>query len=313
MRKFIYKTVIFILLLIITDITIGLLFDHLCKNAIGGNNYDYHYISDKCNEDILIYGSSRACHHYIPQILEDSFNLSSYNCGSDGNGIITMYGRYRMIKERHTPKIVIYDTSFRFDLFENDNTCYLNTLKCYCGNSTIDSIFGSVNIIERIKTKSKMYIHNSNISSVISNYLFSKIKGEKGYIPFYDTMDYEPKAPKTKKETLDLLKLQYFEKFIEENCRESKVFICISPIYYESDFHYYDKLIELCNKYDIKFLNHYNDTLFCGKKEYFKDTTHLNHKGATLYTQIIAKEIKELLSKEADCKQPNDSTAEVSI
>ena len=39
----------------------------------------------------------------------------------------------------------------------------------------------------------------------------------------------------------------------------------------------------------------YDNLLILAKKEYFKDSFHLNHTGATAYTKMIASEIKPLL------------------
>ncbi len=42
-------------------------------------------------------------------------------------------------------------------------------------------------------------------------------------------------------------------------------------------------------------LNYASDTLFLNKKEYFKDSTHLNHEGAVLFTSLLVPELKRLL------------------
>jgi len=51
----------------------------------------------------------------------------------------------------------------------------------------------------------------------------------------------------------------------------------------------------LAKEEKVPLLNHYTDKCFTTKKEYFKDSYHLNHIGATAYTKMIAGEIKQLL------------------
>lgn len=296
MRKIIYKSLIFIALLFCTDCILGFAFDYLFKNGKGGNSYTQSYIANKCNEDIIIYGSSRANHHYIPRIFEDSLKLSSYNCGTDGAGIITMYGRHNMIKKRNIPKIIIYELTNGFDITKNDNVKYLKHLKTFAGDETIDSIIKSVDRNEYIKLKCNTFRHNSQLFSLFSNYLVSPIIGDKGYVALKDVMNYEPEKPMNNDSiTTDDLKLAYLEKFILENKDCSKLIFCISPIYYKSDINEYKAALDLCKKHGVVVFEHLNDTTFIGKKEYFKDATHLNDKGATKYTNIITQKIKELL------------------
>ena len=296
MRKTIYKSFIFIALLFCTDSILGIAFDYLFENGKGGNSYTQNYIANKCNEDVIIYGSSRANHHYIPRILEDTLRLSSYNCGTDGTGIITMYGRHNLIKKRHTPKIVIYELTKEFDISKNDNVKYLKYIKVFAGNEKIDSIIKSVDRNEYIKLKCNTFRYNSQIFSLFSNYLVSSIIGDKGYSALKDVMNYEPEKPMNNAGiTVDNLKLSYLEKFILENKDCSKLIFCISPTYYKTDINEYKAALDLCKKYGVVVYEHLNDTTFIGKKEYFKDAYHLNDKGATIYTKIIAQKIKELL------------------
>ena len=73
--------------------------DYVVKNIeVGGRGRD-NYICDKSVDDILIFGSSRAVHHYNSSMIEDSLGMSCYNCGDDGNGIILSYGRLSMISQ----------------------------------------------------------------------------------------------------------------------------------------------------------------------------------------------------------------------
>ena len=173
---------------------------------------------------------------------------------------------------------------------------YLKRLKTFAGDETIDSIIKSVDRNEYIKLKCNTFRHNSQLFSLFSNYLVSPIIGDKGYVALKDVMNYEPEKPMNNDSiTTDDLKLAYLEKFILENKDCCKLIFCISPIYYKSDINEYKAALDLCKKHGVVVFEHLNDTTFIGKKEYFKDASHLNDKGATNYTNIITQKIKELL------------------
>ena len=131
--------------MIVIDCVIGTMFSTLLAKAKGGNNARNNYINDYTTQDILIFGSSRAIHHYHPTIISDSTDMTCYNCGQDGNGVILNYGRLLMIGKRYKPKMIIYDVQNTFDLTAGeDNHKYLAWLKAYYDHEGVDNIFDSV-------------------------------------------------------------------------------------------------------------------------------------------------------------------------
>ena len=142
MKKFVSKVIWFLIGLVVLDVLVGLGARYLVGHAKGGdtglNNYICHEMKDEC----IVFGSSRGMHHYDPNIIADSLGMSCWNCSLDGNGIILMYGRYKMLSARYTPKMLIYDVQTSFDLLENDNHKYLRNLRYYYDEPGVDSIFG---------------------------------------------------------------------------------------------------------------------------------------------------------------------------
>ena len=138
MKKFILYTLLFFTVVAVVDFAAGKVFYYLQSRA-GGRTGAEWYACKESHEDIIIMGSSRASHHYVPQIFEDSLGLSCFNAGQDGNGIILQYGRWKMIRERYTPKMVIYDVTYNFDLGVNDNMTYIDRLKPFCKDRKVKS------------------------------------------------------------------------------------------------------------------------------------------------------------------------------
>ena len=79
MRTFILKVLTFLLIMVVVDVCIGYAFGYLASHPKGGDNARNNYICESTHEDILIFGSSKAIHHYNPLIFSDSLKMSCYN------------------------------------------------------------------------------------------------------------------------------------------------------------------------------------------------------------------------------------------
>ena len=81
LARFLKTASIFILTLILIDLLAGALLKTLYfKQKYESLTYDINY----ADQDVLVFGSSRALHHYVPSIFENKLHMSFYNCGRDG-------------------------------------------------------------------------------------------------------------------------------------------------------------------------------------------------------------------------------------
>ena len=293
MKRFIYKVIVFVVGLVALDYMIGLGGRYLVDHAKGGDTGLNTYICRKMTEECLIFGSSRGMHHYDPNIITDSLGLSCWNCSLDGNGIILMYGRYRLLSTRYTPKMIIYDVS-SFDLVEDDKHKYLGSLRCFYGEPAVDSIFWDVDAKERLKMLSSCYRYNSTWIQLFSDNIHPLRSDDKGYRPMDKEMLYEPQISKSAPKDIlyDSLKLVYLEKLVIA-CQEkdTKLIFAVSPCYGQTDDIIYRPLKDLCARYNVPLLSHYCDPEFVHDKSLFYDSSHMNRKGATRYTQMLVSEI----------------------
>ncbi len=302
MVRFLKKTVFFFALMAVIDLSCGLGFNMLKQHAKGGDTRKNYYIAEQSCDDILVLGSSRAARHYDPRVLEEASGLSCYNAGEPGCGVITAYARYRMVADRKTPKMVLYEVSPRFDYFKGeDNSKYLGRVRQYADKLPVKAMFLDLgDNLERLRLLSNMYKNNSFIvHNVIDN--LSGSKDNKGFKPLKGVMKADGiyKSKKKKEFEVDSVKLAYMEKLIDELIeKDVKVCFLVSPkgiskedaANEESE---YAPIVDLCRKYNVPFINHTFMDRISDHREYFHDFVHFNYEGAGVYTKVISEELKQ--------------------
>ena len=124
----------------------------------------------------------------------------------------------------------------------------------------------------------------------------------KGYEPLYGILSTptieNADIDKNKYHAIDTLKLLYVEKLIQaiKHDNVSLVFV-ISPSYNplkQETRKQYDEAIKLAQAYSIPFLDCSDLENISGNRELFQDFTHLNDRGATLFTQKLIGNLKQL-------------------
>jgi hypothetical protein len=280
------------------DIALGMFFSFLRSHAKGGSTANCEYIANRATDDIIILGSSRATHHYIPQIIEDSLGLSCYNCGEEGNGIVLAYGRFKMLTSRYKPKLVIYEMTPGYDYGTQDpNTKYLGYLRPYYEKEGIKPIFDVFdNGLSCLKMRSKMY---QNTSKLLPNLLDNLTYRDniRGYAPLFGSYTTSKTqtavASKDDKTIIDSLKLSYVEKLIvEAKTKNIPLVFMISPqCGAETSIKSYEPEINLCKEYDIPFFNYINYNGIADNQAFFQDISHMNNNGAIAYTQMLVKDV----------------------
>lgn len=303
MKKFLLEVILFFALVAVMDVICGWGFDYLKSKARGGQTFKNEYLFNTCKDDILILGSSRANHHYLPCVITDSIGLTCYNAGEQGCGIIPAYVRYRVVCEKKKPKLVLYEVTPRYDYFMDKNgySNYLGAIRQYADKNDIKKMYLDFSDnLEPLRLFSGMYRNNSSLIKNVKDIL-KPSPNNNGYDPLYGVIHSKTKQKgkeiKTVQE-IDSLKLSYFERLVVETKADGvKLIFIVSPSYkYHGGIADYEPAIELSRRYDIPMLNYDSCEQFIGKDEYFQDNTHLNNSGALAYTKYIIPQIKTLLN-----------------
>ncbi|MBO2523020.1 MAG: hypothetical protein CW336_04065 [Bacteroidetes bacterium] len=306
MKCFIYKIILFFILVSLLDICVGLLGDYLQSHAKGGSTRDINDLVINDCHDILIFGSSRASHHYDSPFLSDTLALDVYNAGFDGNGVVLAYPILLNILERCEPQMVIYDITNSFDIVRNsaddNNIRYLSNLKPYYKIPVVKEVIQSISSKDYLKMYSAMYRYNSNIPTMFVDNLKYRSNRNKGYSPLYGNYDnFEIHSTVTKQEyAIDSLKIYWLERLASlKNDKNLRMVWVISPYFTPSvvDDKSLSIVNELASNYNIPLWNYYNDTSFVRKSELFVDASHLNNVGSREFSRIVASEITNSLNK----------------
>jgi hypothetical protein len=299
MKLFVAKVFLFTILMVIIDATIGTALTAINRQVNKGDYGRNNYIANKTSQQVLIFGSSRAIHHYDTHIISDSLGMTCYNCGDDGMGIILQYPRLASIVQRYEPRLVIYDIIPAFDITTSDNSKYLARLRLMSNNKFAQKVCYEVDSTEQFKQLSKLYCFNSTFADVVAQYISNSTSTAEQYTyaPLTGELKEEKQSKNIIKKENDSLKLKYLEQFVEL-CKKhnTKVVFVASPAYKESDISDFKPIEDICKKEHIPLLMHFNDSAYVYDKSLFYDEAHLNQRGAEKYTSQIVQEIKVLLN-----------------
>jgi len=297
MKKFIFHILLFFAIVSVVDYTAGKIFSRLQSRA-GGRTGAEWYVCNEMKDDIVIMGSSRASHHYVPQIITDSIGLSCYNAGQDGNGIILQYGRWKMISKRYTPKVVIYDVNPSFDLCLNDNMAYVDRLKPFCDKSDVRGYIADIFPKEKLKLFSQMYRYNYKFIEMVADCSKSSGDNLNGYIPLNGEIRKEmvdrDRPSKTTLIDEDQVKVYYLRQLAKEcNAIGTQLVFVASPAFRGGSYTAtcFSAIERIAKEYDLKFLYYYESN-YSETPGFFKDSQHLNNDGAVEFSTEIVKQVQ---------------------
>ena len=168
-----------------------------------------------------------------------------------------------------------------------------------------DSIIYSVSPTEKFKLISRLYAYNSFFIDIISQKYSKSTSTAKNFTfaPLDGIMNYQPHLEKDGIDNpkADSLKLKYLERLIHD-CKQNgtRLVFVSSHIYLGVWNTSLDWLSKVCEHNNIRYYNHYFDTVFYKKPSLFADSYHLNKVGAELFSRLLSHEIKNdsIMSRE---------------
>ena len=296
-KKLILNIGLVILVVFILDFAIGKTLRHFYFKETSGFHYRTTYSIDSTKAAILIFGSSSANHHYEPRAFEDTFGVSFYNTGRDGNGIFYQTALLKSVLHRYTPQIIVLDYSGDFSNGRKEYDKSSSLLPYYQQHSEVKEEVELRGPFEKIKLWSQIYPFNSQVLTIaIGNMEANKNREPdiKGYVPMktvrppqmqVDTTDkiYEP----------DPNKVNAFKEFVGMAKKSgADFFVICSPRFQKlARYQEVDICKQICAEEKVPFWDFSRDTFFLNRQDLFYDTKHLNEDGSKLFSNLIANKI----------------------
>ncbi|MDN3643382.1 hypothetical protein QWY87_11770 [Lutimonas halocynthiae] len=307
MLKLFRRILVLIIIIALLDIGFGFLLGRIMDMSPDGRYYKAKYSLEKCEEDLVIFGNSRAETNYAPFVFEDSLNLSCWNTGRGGQTLPFWIAMKNGLLKRYSPKTVIINVESDF-LIPNLDEAYERAgflRPFYYKHPEIRPIIDKISFFEKYLMISQLYSYNSSFYYLLRPFLIKGIDGNRndkgwktksGNIANTENLEIEHINRNNKKINDNTLKEfnNFINSLVDHGC---EIYVVISPIYGEniestSSMEYLESMdmltvINLGNKSDL-----YNNP------NYFKDPGHLNVQGAIEFSKILSHKILDF--KRAD-------------
>ena len=305
-KKLILNTGLVAIVVFVLDFAIGRTLRHFYFKETSGLHYRTTYSMEETKADILIFGASRANHHYVPEVFQDSLKQTFYNTGRDANGIFYQTALLKSVLKRYTPKIIILDYAGEFG---KDRKVYENISSLSPYYRRHEEIRNEVELrgpFEKFKLVSEIYPFNSQLLTIaIGNMEANKKRNpdNKGYVPLFTTWPPEMQVfNATKMYPVDSNKVNSLKEFIIK-AKESgaKIYVVYSPLYQKlARYPEVEICSSICSVAKVPFLDFSRDTFFLKRRELFYDVVHLNDEGAKIFSGKIADIIKKDMNSVTD-------------
>ena len=259
-------------------------------------------------ESVVVLGASRAKHHYKPSVIDKETGLTSYNYGRDGRNIFNQYiiANELLSHASVKPKIFILEVA-SIDIEDTpgwNGEKLSNLFPLYKKNTEVREIVDREDPESGFALKYiNLYRYNSSLFDYLKN-LSASHNGDilKGYTPLYSEWPDDAEIlDESENFSLYPWKEVYLKKLIElSKDNDVKIVFYNSPDFKIVKFQqaWESKIEAICAEYNVSFINHAHDSLFLSHREWFNEPFHLNDKGASEYSSIVAKEINEYIKNE---------------
>lgn len=265
--------------------------------------------SAKMQNEVAVYGSSRAWCHYDPEILKDSLNAETYNLGMDGYGFYMQHMRHlEYFRYNKHPKYIILN----LDLFTFEMPKGL-----YNATQFIPYMSHSENMRSYMRplqgfTRFDYYVpllryygRKSECISLISDAVQGKQSlpmRHKGYHAHASEWneDFKNAAKLMEKYSIviDSPVVQLMDRFLTDCARERiQVIMVYSPEniairdFLRNKQQLVDLYREIAQRHHLVFLD-YSDDPLCYDRSNFYNASHLNARGSRLFSQKLGHYLK---------------------
>ncbi|MBR1883093.1 MAG: hypothetical protein IJ808_08835 [Muribaculaceae bacterium] len=307
MKRIVITGLLLVLVVVAGDRFIGSLLSWGYHATTCGEIGRLNEVLDSVETPIVVVGSSRALHHYVPSVISDSTGLECYNCGFEGEQVQFYYALLRQLHARYSPQLIVCELTYDMDVDDLPWNVKLNHLRMMDRLSCRDSILCSYDPLERVSLLSAIYPYNSLLPIIAMSQkpdAYDAPDVDNGYMPQYRIFDDkrlngEFRAKKT--ESVDSVKWSYLTKLVKEY--GDKLIMFVSPRYMSKENDIYGEVENLCATHGVPFYCFVDHPVISTDITLWDDDGHMNDRGARAYSQMVAPLIKQRLLQIQNKKQ----------
>ncbi|MBQ4819559.1 hypothetical protein [Aquimarina sp. MMG016] len=297
------KIIKFVIIILVADFVLGSVSQKIFFSQKTGKYARATYAVEKSNAEVLIFGSSHAHRHYVPEVFEKELNKTCYNAGAEGQQLLFHTALQEMIIKRKKPDLMILNIDDSFLYLSDIAYDRLSDLHPYYDDHSeaLRPILGLKSNLIDFKLFFKSYQTNSTIIHALRYYVSPQVD-YKGYRPLYGKVNSNTKKHDQQevKEYIEVIEKDFVNalKTFINNAKENNINLVFatSPTYNKvnySENKSFSLIKEIAGKENVPFIDLFNDTQFLNKGELFHDPSHLNDDGAKLFTKLLADKILE--------------------
>ena len=292
-RSFLYSSIMLVVLVFAADQLVGLFLEDLVLKQKKGEFHEISHALKHVDEDVLIFGSSRAVRHYDPNVISDSLRLSAFNVGKLGNTLLYSDAVFAQILLFHRPKMVILDISpieFAKSERERGKKSMVNALLKFREFPAIENRLQTVSPRELLLSKIfRTYKFNSALYTLLINDSGkSDLNESKGFQARHGVMVTSHLVNEHNQDYVeDPFMVKTFHNFLKNAKKNNiEVNVVISPTTLKQTNTSVAKIKTITRSYGFNFIDLSLRPEFRNISFYY-DKTHLNETGAKKFSKLL--------------------------
>ena len=309
MRRFFLSLGLLFVLLWAADFAVGAALARL-YHASPGESGDWLGRAFAARAPIVVCGSSRVEHHYMVDSLTAELGVKAYNLGQPKSwGALYQYGASQMILRHYTPRLWIMEVETGTYAYPERFEHLVSFVPYVREEPAAAELLDLRSRWEPLKRVSHIYPYNSLLVGLLSPYLGQRPHLRSGFVPLHGSIADDPKhgVPDDAPEILDRpapdsLKMKYLRKTLASlRARGVTVLAIRSPywppteVHMENDRKAERNLREVFTGLGIRYMDFSaaHAPVFADPA-LFMDASHLNERGALVFTRALADSIRGL-------------------
>lgn len=294
-----------LLIVFLADRGIGFGLAYFYENEKQGDNSKTTYaLTGKIKEDVLVFGSSRAAHHYVSDLIEKTLGLTCYNVGRDGMKLSYYHVLLKSILSYHKPKMIVLDLNHDdFMLEQKYRDKLITALLPYIDKSAaVANYLHTEAPLEAWKANlSHLYRYNSIPSSLLMNRLGVGQKHLAGYEPLKKSKikgGFQVQLVNNEEYVEDQALVEEFESFVKTVKDQGiELYVVSSPTLKRVKYSSINTANRVLGSYNLRLMD-YSHYFSPAEKQLFYDETHMNNSGAERFTSAFLKDIRDDMKNE---------------